>query len=187
MVHKDKKFLINEGRAITNGKFAYGGFPRIINEEGNGATDQFRDDNLGDVATRRGDANPHAGKSFEQLQKEYRDAVAADLAARTNLPTPKTAAEEAEQRAKMAATYKAVQEIEKPYKAHPQYVPPKLDAPDTHKIDTDDIVAASFGRRVPSGLESPEQRGLRMGPPSLPPTDYDLGISGSEERRSRRR
>jgi hypothetical protein len=32
MVNKDKKFIINEGRAITNGKFAYGGFPRILKE-----------------------------------------------------------------------------------------------------------------------------------------------------------
>lgn len=55
MVNKDKKFIINEGRAITNGKFAYGGFPRILSEEG-GATESFRDDNLGDVATRPGEA-----------------------------------------------------------------------------------------------------------------------------------
>lgn len=55
MVNKDKKFIINEGRAITNGKFAYGGFPRILSEEG-GATEAFRDDNQGDVATRPGEA-----------------------------------------------------------------------------------------------------------------------------------
>ncbi len=41
MVNKDKKFIINEGRAITNGKFSYGGFPRILNEEG-GATSNFQ-------------------------------------------------------------------------------------------------------------------------------------------------
>lgn len=42
MVHKDKKFLINEGRAISNGKFAYGGFPRVINEA-EAATKAFQD------------------------------------------------------------------------------------------------------------------------------------------------
>jgi hypothetical protein len=41
MVHKDKKFIINEGRAISNGKFAYGGFPRVLNEEG--VTKEFED------------------------------------------------------------------------------------------------------------------------------------------------
>ena len=55
MVNKDKKFIINEGRAITNGKFAYGGFPRILSEENNSATDRFQDSpNQGqvDVATK---------------------------------------------------------------------------------------------------------------------------------------
>lgn len=42
MVNKDKKFLINEGRAISNGNFAYGGFPRVITEA-EAATHAFQD------------------------------------------------------------------------------------------------------------------------------------------------
>jgi hypothetical protein len=49
MVNKDKKFLINEGRAISNGKYAYGGFPRVLNEtkepevDHRNATNRFND------------------------------------------------------------------------------------------------------------------------------------------------
>lgn len=46
MVNKDKKFLINEGRQITNGNIFYGGFPRVLKEQGEGATKQFEDNPL---------------------------------------------------------------------------------------------------------------------------------------------
>jgi hypothetical protein len=67
---KSKKKMIKEGTIISDGKIYYGGFPRLLNENnGQGEVEAFRDDNLGDVATRRGDANPHAGKSFDELSR----------------------------------------------------------------------------------------------------------------------
>jgi hypothetical protein len=177
MVNREKKFIINEGRAITNGKFAYGGFPRVINEN-DGVTSNFQKG----VATAPDDEE-FSKMSFQEIKKAADDAWTAHYAVSTNLG--RTANEQ--DLAKMRETYKAAERISKLYRARPEYVPPKFDDTDTHKIDTDTVVAASFGRGVPSDLESPQERGLRMGPPSLPPTDYDLGISGPEDRGSRRR
>jgi hypothetical protein len=71
MVNRDKKFLINEGRAITNGNFAYGGFPRILNEEEQPATTAFRDsvtDPNPNVATQ---TNQQEGDSVEDLHAAW--------------------------------------------------------------------------------------------------------------------
>lgn len=74
MVNKDKKFIINEGRAITNGKFAYGGFPRILSEENNGATDRFQDSpdqGQKNVATQPNDAEEPITWEFEDKAWRY--------------------------------------------------------------------------------------------------------------------
>lgn len=55
-VNNTKKSLISEGRSVSDGKIVYGGFPRILKENG-GAVEAFRDDNLGDVATRPGESS----------------------------------------------------------------------------------------------------------------------------------
>ena len=80
MVNKDKKVLINEGRQITNGKFVYGGFPRILSEEGRGATDAFKDDNLGDVATK-----PNESEEYKKLYSAYEAAGKAERMAQMNI------------------------------------------------------------------------------------------------------
>jgi hypothetical protein len=168
---------------------SYGGFPKILKEEHGGATDAFRDDNLGDVATRPYEAleSAHAAArqalyDFERLphHEKMKDPSAgfklgmAEQAAFMDMVrhpehqqrfAAKKAAEEAARVARIAA----------------------MADMDIHNIDRDDIVAASFGRRIPQETDSPEARGTNMGPRSLPPTDYDLGISGPEERRGRRR
>lgn len=46
MVNKDKKFIINEGRQITNGNIFYGGFPRVLKEQEEGVVKKFEDNPL---------------------------------------------------------------------------------------------------------------------------------------------
>jgi hypothetical protein len=73
MVNKYKKMLINEGRAISNGKFAYGGFPRIINEA-EAVTHAFQDSpdqNQQNVATLRNDQEDPITWQFVHNGFEY--------------------------------------------------------------------------------------------------------------------
>lgn len=181
MVNRDKKFIINEGRAITNGKFAYGGFPRILNEEG-GATEAYRDDNLGDVATR----------PYEALRKEFSDLHAAYKTIETqfNRLQPFGPEQEAlkpaflEARKKMDTALKAMD-------AHPEHVPedPRKAAADTdfHKMNTDDIVAASFNNaltaRSPHGI-GPVDASSPAGVPRIPSVDI-FGRPAGSGRKSR--
>lgn len=74
MVNKDKKVIVNEGREITNGKLSFGGFPRIIKE--NGVVSQFNDSDdkpgSGDekIATHQDESEPITWK-FTHKGQDY--------------------------------------------------------------------------------------------------------------------
>lgn len=167
--------ILNEGRAITNGKFAYGGFPRILNEEG-GAVEAFRDDTPDDQATKPNEATPTlaelraiedaAFKAHIEHGKKMGD---------WNHPDVKALHE----KWRLASVARLM---------HPDTDPREREGAfgvDRHKIDIDDVVAASFGRRRAPEIDSDEVAGRNRGPKRMPPTVYDQGIGPDDARRRR--
>jgi hypothetical protein len=149
MVNKDKKFLINEGRAITNGKFAYGGFPRVINEA-EAATKAFQDSpeqGQKNVATKPNSEEEtitwtaEAGgsrlpsESYKKAYLAYREAGknigAAHEAARTQYGPNYMERTKFMQQPAVIELKKKLDASEETLKAHPHYAEHQLGHPET--------------------------------------------------------
>jgi len=133
MVNKDKKFIINEGRAITNGKFAYGGFPRILNEENNSVTDQFQDspkDGQVNVATKPNSqeslvADPlglnYPSSDYAKLARALESALTAERQAGYRIQGHQNRNAPQEAHAAFAAAKAAREAAQRAIEAHPEH------------------------------------------------------------------
>lgn len=180
IVSKKKKKEMKEGTIISDGVLMYGGFPRKLSEA-NGVVDSFNDSNdsmegnkktVNNVATQT-DAQEENLESIEaRLEKMRSDYSEADY--QLSDPEYRWSSSSAGRQAQQA-----ILDLEKKRSEHPEFK--KKVSERMAQIGGD-----FFSRKGPTPkaepFESPEERGLRMGPKSLPPTDYDLGRSSRRDR-----
>jgi len=185
VVSKKKKKELNEGRAVSDGVFVYGGFPRKdILSEGDGAVNQFNDSD--DAAQANQGENPIATrpdaheiplaelqKQLEKMQSDFNEAEfeLSDRESRwSRTQAGRTHAEK-------------IRQMEDLVRNHPESVAARAAAEAARTAAGPGFFSQPGGSGrgvIPS--ETLQDRGLRLGPRRLPPTDYDLGRSGRNDR-----
>ena len=173
-VDPTKAKLLNEGRQVGSKFFNYGGFPRVSKLNENGVVAQYNDadDKPGDekIATQP-DELTALETGLEKMRSDFDDRE-------HQLSDPEY------KWSSSSSGRKAMGEIlgmEEKIRQHPKFKE-RLAAAEAKRAS--EPGAGFFSQRgvklEPS--DTPAERGLGMGPRSLPPTDYDLGRSSRRDR-----
>ena len=142
MVNKDKKALVNEGRQIFNGKLAYGGFPKVINEGG-----VVSDYNDADGITDSGVNQATKPDSLENLRKKREEASSAIQSHQDYIDDYLTfhgfSTFDANKKLKeLGAAYDAAKAAEE---AHPEFVRPQAPVRATERTTRGDLMREPWG------------------------------------------
>jgi hypothetical protein len=173
-VDPTKAKLLNEGRNVGSKFFNYGGFPRVSKLNENGIVAQYNDadDKRGDeqIATQP-DELTALETGLEKMRSEFEEQE-------HNLSDPEY------RWSASSSGRKAMGEIlgmEEKIRQHPKFKE-RLAAAEAKRASEP---GAGFFSQRGVKLEPSDtfaERGLNMGPKSLPPTDYDLGRSSRKDR-----
>jgi hypothetical protein len=167
----EKKKVIKEGREIHGGIMNYGGFPRVINE--GGVVQQFNDadDTGGEKIATHPDELTALETGLEKMRSDFDDRE-------HELSDPEY--RWSASRSGREAMGKIL-DMEERIRQHPQF---KANLAAAEAKRASEPGAGFFSQRgvklEPSDTFA--ERGLNMGPRSLPPTDYDLGRSSRKDR-----
>jgi len=172
-VDPTKAKLLNEGRNVGSKFFNYGGFPRVSKLNENGVVSKYNDadDTGGEKVATEPDELTALETGLEKMRSDFDD-----LNHQLSDPEYRWSAS--------SSGRKAMGEIlgmEERIREHPQFKA-KLAAAEAKRAS--EPGAGFFSQRgvKPEPSDTFAERGLNMGPKSLPPTDYDLGRSSRKDR-----
>ena len=180
---KHKKKLLNEGRAVGGKFFNYGGFPRVL-KENIGLVTQYND---ADDTSPKDEKIATQPDSIEELQKNLKTMVDEFDQAELDLSDSDYSFKGSRRGKEMQGR---ILDLERQIREHPA-TKARLAAAEAARAaegpgffsrvrDPDWRHDAAQKGEIP--VEAPRERGLGLGPPKLPPTDYDLARSSRRDR-----